>query len=94
MFEISIILLLLIIGLLVAYILLQNKKVDREQEKLDQILPLTELKNSIDALKDAQSEKTLELSKSVSEMYTLLTKGGSKNQGQFGEILHSMYNKS
>ena len=85
-FEIFIILLLLIIGSLAAYILLQNKKADREQEKLDQILPLNELKSSIEAFKDAQNEKTLELSKSVSEMYTLLTKGGSKTQGQFGEI--------
>ena len=84
--EIFIILLLLIIGSLAAYILLQNKKADREQEKLDQILPLNELKSSIEAFKDAQNEKTLELSKSVSEMYTLLTKGGSKTQGQFGEI--------
>ena len=84
--EIFIILLLLIIGSLIAYILLQNKKADREQEKLDQILPLNDLKSSIEAFKDAQNEKTLELSKSVSEMYTLLTKGGSKTQGQFGEI--------
>jgi len=84
--EIFIILLLLIIGSLAAYILLQNKKADREQEKLDQILPLNDLKSSIEAFKDAQNEKTLELSKSVSEMYTLLTKGGSKTQGQFGEI--------
>ena len=86
MLEIFIILLLLTIGLLLAYILLQNKKADREQEKFDQILPLNELKNSIEAFKNTQNEKTLELSKSVSEMYTLLTKGGSKTQGQFGEI--------
>jgi len=86
MLEIFIILLLLTIGLLLAYILLQNKKADREQEKFDQILPLNELKSSIEAFKNTQNEKTLELSKSVSEMYTLLTKGGSKTQGQFGEI--------
>ncbi|MBH44291.1 MAG: hypothetical protein CMD88_02395 [Gammaproteobacteria bacterium] len=85
MLEISI--LLVIIGLLIAYILLQNKKYsDKEQEKLDQILPLNELKNSIEAFKSSQSEKTNELSKNVVELYTLLTKGGSKNQGQFGEI--------
>ena len=77
---------IIVIGLLVVYILLQNQKAVGKQEKLDQILPLNELKSSIEAFKDAQNEKTLELSKNVSEMYTLLTKGGAKNQGQFGEI--------
>tara|TARA_B100000029_G_scaffold152985_1_gene148134 strand:- start:8924 stop:9865 length:942 start_codon:yes stop_codon:yes gene_type:complete len=85
MLEISI--LLLIIGLLIVYILLQNKKsFDNEQEKLNQILPLSELKNSIESFKQAQYEKTNELSRNITEMYTLLTRGGSKNQGQFGEI--------
>ena len=83
--HIIIILLTIIILLLLAYILLQNKASNKNDNEIDQTTPLNELKEKINVLISTYGDKSNELNKSVSQMYTLLT-GSSKAQGQFGEI--------
>ena len=64
----------------------QNKTVSRSQDMLDQKVDLKVLREAMDNLKNTQQSATYELSKNVSELYTLMTKGRSGHQGQLGEI--------
>ena len=64
----------------------QNKTVSRSQDLLDQKVDLKVLREAMDNLKNTQQSTTYELSKNVSELYTLMTKGRSGHQGQLGEI--------
>ena len=82
---IIIFLLITVIGLLLLIVLRFKEKNESEIE-INQNTALNELKSSIEIFKDAYGEKSTELSRNISEMYTLITKGGSKTQGQFGEI--------
>ena len=83
--EITIVLLAITIILLLAYILLQKNADKKNNAVTDQTVSLNDLKESIEILKTTYGDKSNELNKSVSQMYTLLT-GSSKAQGQFGEI--------
>ena len=85
MLQIIIVLLAITIILLLSYILLQNKPHNKSNEASEQITSLNALKESIEILKNTYGDKSNELNKNVSQMYTLLT-GSSKAQGQFGEI--------
>ena len=53
---------------------------------LDQKVDLKVLREAMDNLKNTQQSTTYELSKNVSELYTLMTKGRSGHQGQLGEV--------
>ena len=53
---------------------------------LDQKVDLKVLREALDNLKNTQQSATYELSKNVSELYTLMTKGRSGHQGQLGEV--------
>ena len=64
----------------------QNKTVSRSQDMLDQKVDLKVLREAMDNLKNTQQSATYELSKNVSELYTLMTKGRSGHQGQLGEV--------
>ena len=64
----------------------QNKTVSRSQDVLDQKVDLKVLREAMDNLKNTQQSATYELSKNVSELYTLMTKGRSGHQGQLGEV--------
>ena len=64
----------------------QNKIVSRSQDMLDQKVDLKVLREAMDNLKNTQQSATYELSKNVSELYTLMTKGRSGHQGQLGEV--------
>ena len=64
----------------------QNKTVSRPQDMLDQKVDLKVLREAMDNLKNTQQSATYELSKNVSELYTLMTKGRSGHQGQLGEV--------
>ena len=64
----------------------QNKTVSRSQDMLDQKVDLKVLREAMDNLKNTQQSTTYELSKNVSELYTLMTKGRSGHQGQLGEV--------
>lgn len=83
--EITIVLLAITIILLLAYILLQKNADKKNNVVTDQNVSLNDLKESIEVLKSTYGDKSNELNKSVSQMYTLLT-GSSKAQGRFGEI--------
>ena len=83
--QIITVLLAITIILLLAYILLQNKSENSSKITTDQTSSINELKESIEVLKSTYGDKSSELNKNVSQMYTLLT-GSSKAQGQFGEI--------
>ena len=83
--QIITVLLAITIILLLAYILLQNKSQNSSKIVTDQTSTINELKESIEVLKSTYGDKSSELNKNVSQMYTLLT-GSSKAQGQFGEI--------
>ena len=83
--EITIVLLAITIILLLAYILLQKNADKKNNIVTDQNVSLIDLKESIEVLKSRYGDKSNELNKSVSQMYTLLT-GSSKAQGRFGEI--------
>ena len=83
--QIITVLLAITIILLLAYILLQNKSENSSKITADQTSSINELKESIEVLKSTYGDKSSELNKNVSQMYTLLT-GSSKAQGQFGEI--------
>ena len=85
-FEIFIIILLLIAIILLVVNLQQNKIVSRSQDMLDQKVDLKVLREAMDNLKNTQQSATYELSKNVSELYTLMTKGRSGHQGQLGEV--------
>ena len=85
-FEIFIIILLLIAIILLVVNLQQNKTVSRSQDMLDQKVDLKVLREAMDNLKNTQQSTTYELSKNVSELYTLMTKGRSGHQGQLGEV--------
>ena len=85
-FEIFIIILLLIAIILLVVNLQQNKTVSRSQDVLDQKVDLKVLREAMDNLKNTQQSATYELSKNVSELYTLMTKGRSGHQGQLGEV--------
>ena len=85
MLQIIIVLLVITVILLSAYILLQNKSENSSKIAADQTSSINELKESIEVLKSTYGDKSSELNKNVSQMYTLLT-GSSKAQGQFGEI--------
>jgi len=85
-FEIFIIILLLIAIILLVINLQQNKTVSRSQDMLDQKVDLKVLREAMDNLKNTQQSATYELSKNVSELYTLMTKGRSGHQGQLGEV--------
>ena len=85
-FEIFIIILLLIAIILLVVNLQQNKTVSRSQDMLDQKVDLKVLREAMDNLKNTQQSATYELSKNVSELYTLMTKGRSGHQGQLGEV--------
>lgn len=63
-----------------------NKTVSRSQDMLDQKVDLKVLREAMDNLKNTQQSTTYELSKNVSELYTLMTKGRSGHQGQLGEV--------
>ena len=64
----------------------QNKTMSRPQDMLDQKVDLKVLREAMDNLKNSQQSATYELSKNVSELYTLMTKGRSGHQGQLGEV--------
>ena len=64
----------------------QNKTASRSQDMLDQKVDLKVLREAMDNLKNTQQSTTYELSKNVSELYTLMTKGRSGHQGQLGEV--------
>ena len=64
----------------------QNKTVSRSQDVLDQKVDLKVLREAMDNLKNTQQSATYELSKNVSELYTLMTKGRSGHQRQLGEV--------
>ena len=64
----------------------QNKTMSRPQDMLDQKVDLKVLREAMDNLKNTQQSTTYELSKNVSELYTLMTKGRSGHQGQLGEV--------
>ena len=64
----------------------QNKTMSRPQDMLDQKVDLKVLREAMDNLKNTQQSATYELSKNVSELYTLMTKGRSGHQGQLGEV--------
>ena len=83
--QITIVLLAITIILLLTFILLQNKSANKDNEANQHASSLNELKESIEVLKNTYGDKSNELNKNVSQMYTLLT-GSSKTQGQFGEI--------
>ena len=83
--QITIVLLAITIILLLTFILLQNKSTNKDNEADQHVSSLNELKESIEVLKNTYGDKSNELNKNVSQMYTLLT-GSSKAQGQFGEI--------
>ena len=83
--QIITVLLAITIILLLAYILLQNKSENSSKITTDQTSSINELKESIEVLKSTYGDKSSELNKNISQMYTLLT-GSSKAQGQFGEI--------
>ena len=83
--QITIVLLAITIILLLTFILLQNKSTNKDNEADQHASSLNELKESIEVLKNTYGDKSNELNKNVSQMYTLLT-GSSKAQGQFGEI--------
>ena len=85
-FEIFIIILLLIAIILLVLNLQQNKTMSRPQDMLDQKVDLKVLREAMDNLKNTQQSATYELSKNVSELYTLMTKGRSGHQGQLGEV--------
>ena len=85
-FEIFIIILLLIAIILLVVNLQQNKTMTRPQDILDQKVDLRVLREAMDNLKNTQQSATYELSKNVSELYTLMTKGRSGHQGQLGEV--------
>ena len=85
-FEIFIIILLLIAIILLVVNLQQNKTMSRSQDMLDQKVDLKVLREAMDNLKNTQQSATYELSKNVSELYTLMTKGRSGHQGQLGEV--------
>ena len=85
-FEIFIIILLLIAIILLVVNLQQNKTMSRPQDILDQKVDLKVLREAMDNLKNTQQSATYELSKNVSELYTLMTKGRSGHQGQLGEV--------
>ena len=83
--EITIVLLAITIILLLVYILLQKNADKKNNVLTDQTATLSDLKESIEILKSTYGDKSTELNKNISQMYTLLT-GSSKAQGQFGEI--------
>ena len=85
-FEIFIIILLLTAIILLVVNLQQNKTMSRPQDMLDQKVDLKVLREAMDNLKNTQQSATYELSKNVSELYTLMTKGRSGHQGQLGEV--------
>jgi DNA recombination protein RmuC len=58
----------------------------KPQDMLDQKVDLKVLRDAMDNLKNSQQSATYELSKNVSELYTLMTKGRSGHQGQLGEV--------
>ena len=64
----------------------QNKTMSRPQDMLDQKVDLKVLREAMDNLKNTQQSATYELSKNVSELYSLMTKGSSGHQGQLGEV--------
>ena len=64
----------------------QNKTMSRPQDMLDQKVDLKVLREAIDNLKNTQQSATYELSKNVSELYSLMTKGRSGHQGHLGEV--------
>ena len=64
----------------------QNKTMSRPQDMLDQKVDIKVLREAMDNLKNSQQSATYELSKNVSELYTLMTKGRSGHQGQLGEV--------
>ena len=64
----------------------QNKTASRSEDILDQKVDLKVLRETMDNLKNTQQSATYELSKNVSELYTLMTKGRSGHQGQLGEV--------
>ena len=84
-FEISIIALLIALIILLVLILQQYKKSNDSPIKKDLEIDINILKETIDGLRNSQQLTTNELSKSVSELYTLMTKGRSGHQGQLGE---------
>ncbi|GIR55996.1 MAG: hypothetical protein CM15mP63_0010 [Gammaproteobacteria bacterium] len=86
-FEIFIIILLLIAIILLVVNLQQNKTVSRSQDMLDQKVDLKVLREAMDNLKNTQQSATYELSKNVSELYTLMTKGRSGHQGNLEKLL-------
>ena len=74
--------------LLYIFILLKNNNL-KNNDLYDNSKKLDDLKVSIDIFKETQAglkESQTNLKESVHDMYTLLTKGGSKHIGQFGEI--------
>ena len=76
--------------LLYIFILLKNNNL-KNNDLYDNSKKLDDLKVSIDIFKETQAglkESQTNLKESVHDMYTLLTKGGSKHIGQFGEITH------
>ena len=83
--QITIVLLAITIILLLIFILLQYKSANKNNEANQHASSLNELKESIEVLKNTYGDKSNELNKNVSQMYTLLT-SSSKTQGQFGEI--------
>jgi len=83
--QITIVLLAITIILLFAYILLQNKSDNKINQSNEHTASLNALKESVEVLRNTYGDKSSELNKNVSQMYTLLT-GSSKAQGQFGEI--------
>ena len=92
--EMLLVIMSLVILALLVYLLLKNRerflqesesKVD--SEKIDKTL--SELNISIEKFKESMGGTTQDLSNKVLEMYSLLTKGGAKTQGQFGEVVLS-----
>tara|TARA_B100001057_G_C22855317_1_gene952456 strand:+ start:2786 stop:3751 length:966 start_codon:yes stop_codon:yes gene_type:complete len=91
-FEILVSIFLVSLVALATIILLQNKRSNRNNEEIKNLTDLQSLKDSIDNLKKgfdhsslSQSQTNSQLSNNISELYTLLTKGRSGHQGQFGE---------
>ena len=71
-FEISIIALLIALIILLVLILQQYKKSNDSPIKKDLEIDINILKETIDGLRNSQQLTTNELSKSVSELYTLI----------------------
>ena len=92
-FELTVSVILIALAVSVVFILLQNKSSTTDKDKISELIDLKGLKESIDNLKKgfehsslSQTQTNNQLSSNISELYTLLTKGRSGHQGQFGEV--------